>query len=184
MKPARSFILFSAALAINASSALASTVAAVAPARQALIESHMPNWTAVKDRSGKMKDSFLSGIGGANVNHNSLKAQVSTAWKVCLSREQKETARQQRLAMQVPTGAAGSARMAALAKVFQLRMLYNYGTLLPQMIDTSIQSFGQSQGHQYAGAQWQVEMNDAEMQAILNQYQAASGFPASAFEGD
>ena len=158
---------------------------AVTPKRQAAIEARMTQWQEGSAKAKRLADNFVS---AANADHRysyaTLKARAEDALRMCAMQEKKQTAWEEKVLGQLGADASTgtvnaqdkAARAAAIVKIFQLRMLYTYGAIFPQVLDEAVHTDNTPSGRFLAGPDWKMELTQQEMQTLYSRYKSQTGY--------
>lgn len=152
--------------------------------RRIQIESRASRWQEVKSKARRTKNEFLSTIAqDSRFDYRSFQGPIAEAWSICEGIEQTERNRQEHLSRlldeELSKGEISLGervrRGGIVAKIFQIRMLFTYGNLMPRILDESTAASGQ-QGRLFAGPEWEVVLSQEEMNNLHGEYRKLSGF--------
>ncbi len=159
--------------------------------RRTQIESLLPRWQEVKSKASWTKNKFLSGIArDSKFNYQSFQSQIEEAWSLCENIERTERNRQGYLLGLLDKAFSKGKisqdeqihRAGIVSKIFQIRMLFTYGSMMPRILDESTEESGQ-QGRLYAGPEWEGVLTQEEMKSLHGEYRTLSGFPPDLLDG-
>ncbi len=159
--------------------------------RRIEIESLLPQWQEAKSKAALTRDVFLSGIAqDSRLNYESFRSHIEKAWSFCEGIERMEDSRQQYLSKllhdEFSKGSISAdewlRRTDLVSKIFQIRMLFTYGNLMPRILDEATEQTGK-QGRFYAGPGWGILLNQEEMRNLHKEYKELVGFPPQVLDG-
>lgn len=160
--------------------------------RRAQIDGLASRWPEVKARASRAQDALLARVAADPAfDAASYRSSLAEAWRLVEKMEESERGRAAVLNGRLHEEVAGGAitegertrRSNAVARLFQLRMLFAYGNLMPRILDESVTVDGRQVGRDYAGADWRLEFTEDEMRAVHPGYRAATGFPNGLLDG-
>jgi len=68
-------------------------------------------------------------------------------------------------------------RTGIVSKIFKIRMLFIYGSMMPRILDECVIEDGRQTGRLYAGTDWEIVFTQEEMKSLHDEYRNLSGFP-------
>jgi hypothetical protein len=178
-------VIIGVCIAFSSLAAQAQQQATLSAARQAAIESHMAQWSDSAAKAKRLAYTFLSAASAdPRYKYGALKMRVDDALRMSAMQQTQQLAWQQNLLAQLGADSAAgkisaqdrTTRGNAVIKIFQLRMLYTYGAIFPQVLDEAAYEGNHPAGRFLAGSDWKMELTAPEMQALYAQYKARSGF--------
>jgi hypothetical protein len=183
-------LLLGSSLAALAPALPAASQTTVSDQRRAQIEAQAARWPEAKARALRGFQAMSAAIAAdSRLDHARFQSHIDEAWEAALRIEAREQRRRELLEVRleaenggVPTGEQAR-RSRALSRLFELRMLFTYGNLMPRIMDETVTEDGRQAGRALAGPDWQIDISQDEMRALHQGVRDATGFPSDALDG-
>ena len=152
-------------------------------ARRSEIENKSARWKEVKAQSKRVSEHMFGAVAAdARFDIEQMRKVMAEAWGWCEGLETMERKREVFL-LNIIEGQFSEKKISqderlrkseSVSKLIQLRMLYIYGNLVPNILDQFCDIDGVT-GRAWAGPEWQIHLGKEDFETISKEYKAPLG---------